>query len=97
MKALWKWGGEFFGYQEGDSLWTLDGRHVGQFHGDQIFGSDGSYVGEIRNGDRLITNRSSKAQRVSSFSPYSRRVGIVPHVGYIGYVMIVGYEDFPTL
>ena len=36
MKALWKWGGEFFGYQDGDSLWTYDGRHLGRFDGDPV-------------------------------------------------------------
>jgi hypothetical protein len=91
MTALWKWGGEFFGYREGDNLWTHDGRHVGRFQGDLIFGPDGSYLGELRNKNRLITNRSGRSRRGSSFMPYAQRVGIVPYVGYVGYVMIVGY------
>ena len=97
MKALWKWGGEFFGYQEDDRLWTHDGRHVGRFHGDEIFRSDGSYVGELRNGSRLITNIGAKARRIASFAPSAGRVGTVPYAGYVGYVMIAGYEDFPSL
>jgi hypothetical protein len=97
MKALWKWGGEFFGYQDGDGLWTHDGRHVGRFHGDLIFGPDGRYLGELRSNDRLITNRNNGVRRGSSFTPYGRRVGTVPYVGYVGYVMIAGYENFPSL
>jgi hypothetical protein len=97
MTALWKWGGEFFGYRDGDDLWTHDGRHVGRFAGDLVFGPDGRYLGELRNDDRLIACRSSKSQRGYSFAPYARRVGTVPYVGYVGYVMIAGYEDFPSL
>jgi hypothetical protein len=97
MKTLWKWGGEFFGYRDRDSLWTHDGRHVGRFQGDQIFGPDGRYLGELRSNNRLITDRSCKSRRGPSFTPHGRRIGIVPYVGYVGYVMIVGYEDFPSL
>lgn len=97
MTALWKWGGEFFGYWQGECLWTHDGRHVGRFQGDLIFGPDGRYLGEVRNKNRLITNRNARSRRASSFMPYATRVGTVAYVGYVGYVMIVGYEDFPTL
>src|SRR5215211_1959314 len=44
---LWTWGGECFGYRDGDELWTYDGRHVGRFQNDEIYGSSGSYLGEL--------------------------------------------------
>jgi hypothetical protein len=97
MTALWKWGGEYFGYRDGDNLWTHDGRHVGRFRGDLIFGPNGRYLGELRNSNRLITNRSRSSRRGSSFTPYASRVGRVPYVNYVGYVMLAGYDDFPSL
>lgn len=38
MQWLWTWGGESFGYRDGDNLWTHTGQHVGRFHGDEVFG-----------------------------------------------------------
>jgi hypothetical protein len=96
MTNLWTWGGEYFGYREGDSLWTHDGRHVGQFQGSDVFGRDGGYLGELMNGDRLIRSRSKKSTRGGSFAPYGRRVGVVKSVNYVGNVMYAGYEDFPS-
>ena len=96
MQWLWTWGGVCFGYRDGDELWTHDGRHVGRFHGDQVYGPDGRYLGELRNGNRLITNRARSAARKSSFAPRGQRVGYVRPVNYVGYVMLAGYEDFPA-
>lgn len=31
MDWLWNWGGECFGYREGDSLFTYFGHEVGRF------------------------------------------------------------------
>ena len=41
MDWFWNWGGECFGYREGDSLFTYYGREVGRFDGEGIFGSNG--------------------------------------------------------
>ena len=95
MEWLWTWGGVSFGYREGDNLWTHDGRHVGRFHDDEVYAPTGFYLGELRNKNRLITNRGKKHFRRSSFAPYGNRAAYVPYVNYVGYVMYVGYEDFP--
>ena len=47
MDWLWNWGGECFGYREGDSLFTYFGHEVGRFDGEEIFGSNGRYLGEV--------------------------------------------------
>ncbi len=95
MKALWTWGGTFFGHRDGDELWTHDGLHVGRFHDDEVYGPDGRYLGEIKSENRLITCLSKKSRRKGRFTPYASRVGSVPYVGYVGYAMYAGYEDFP--
>jgi len=97
MQWLFKWGGKCFGYRNNGDLWTHDGRHVGRFHEDEIYGPDGRYLGEIKNETRLITNKSKKNRRKSSFTSYGNRVGYVKCVDYVGSVMYVGYEDFPDL
>ncbi len=91
---FWTWRGTFFGFRQENQLFTHDGVEVGRFDGDEIYGSDGYYLGEIGLENRLITNRSKKSYRRSSFTP-SRITGIVSYVGYVGYVMYAGYEDFP--
>lgn len=64
MQWVWTWGGQCFGYRDGDHLWTHDGRHVGRFDGDQVYGrGDGSYLGVVMSNDRLITNTSKKSWR----------------------------------
>jgi hypothetical protein len=95
MERLWTWGGEFFGYRDGDRLWTHDGRNVGRFHDDEIYGMDGRYLGEVK-GDRLVTKRSKKSKCKSRFQPALNRVGIVKSVNRVGRVLGVGYEDFPN-
>lgn len=96
MEALWTWGGVFFGHRDGDDLWTFDGRHIGRFNGEEIYGPDGRYLGELKNDNRLITCISKKARRRGSFSPYAHRMGFVPYVNCVSYVMYAGYEDFPA-
>ncbi len=96
MLMLWTWGGEFFGYREGDDLWTHDGHHVGRFIKDEVFGRDGRYLGEIMQKDRLITSTMKGIQRSGIFTPYGKRVGIVKYVKYAGYAMYAGYRDFPS-
>jgi len=93
---VWTWthGGKSFGYREDDELWTFDGRHVGHFDGEDIYGPGGGYLGEIYGG-RLITCLSKKGWAGNRFTPFGYRVGYVPYVNYVGFVMLVGYEDFP--
>lgn len=96
MIQLWNWGGDYFGYRDGDELWTHDGRQVGRFYGDQIHGPDGRYVGEMNRG-RLIT-------RLSKHSPPKERIVPAPNrppvgrlvAGRGGYGSYPGYEDFLT-
>jgi hypothetical protein len=95
MGWFWTWGGNCFGFREGDALYTYLGLQIGQFHGDEIYASDGRYLGEIMSGDRLITDRSKKNWRQSSFSP-TRCSGYARYASYSGYPMYAGYEDFPS-
>ena len=94
MEMLWTWGGRFFGYQEGHSLYTHFGKHVGAFQEKTVYSIQGQYLGELMNG-RLITHPGKKSWRSGLVPQHADRVGIVPHVNYVGYVMIAGYEDFP--
>lgn len=94
MEWFWTWGGECFGYRNGDSLFTYFGREAGRFDGEEIYGRDGRYLGEIRNNNRLITKVSRKNRVRGSFAPRTGG-GYVRYVNYVGYVMYVGYEDFP--
>jgi hypothetical protein len=47
MEWFWNWGGECFGYREGDALYAYHGLQVGRFDEDEVYGSDGRYLGEI--------------------------------------------------
>jgi hypothetical protein len=96
MQWLWNWGGECFGYRDGDNLWTSDGKHVGRFYSDEIYGRDGRYLGELRNQNRLITHRSKSSWRKPGFSPYGGRAAYARYANYAGYAMYAGYEDFPS-
>jgi hypothetical protein len=96
MDWLWTWGGTCFGYRNGDNLWTHDGRHVGHFTGDEVYASDGRYLGELKNGNRVISNRSKSSRRKNAFTPLGRRTGYVRYTNYTGYVMYTGHEDFPA-
>jgi len=97
MDWVWTWKGRCFGYIDNDCLWTYDGRHVGKIIDGEIYGRDGKYLGEVKNDNRLITNKSKKSGRSYSFTPYSKRVGYAKYVNYAGYAMYAGYEDFPEL
>jgi hypothetical protein len=97
MNWVWTWGGTCFGYLDGDDLITHDGRHVGRKNDDgDIYSPKGRYLGEVRNKNRLITNRAKKSWVGYAFAPYARRVGFVRYVNYVGYVMYAGFEDFPS-
>jgi len=43
MDWFWNWGGECFGYRDGESLFTYFGKEAGRFDGERIYGSDGRY------------------------------------------------------
>ena len=92
----WACEGTYFGCREGNDLCTHYGRHAGRVHGDEVYAPDGYYLGELRNDDRLITSTSKQNRRQSSFTPHGSRVKHVPLVDYVGYVMVVGCEDFPA-
>ena len=96
MTWLWTWGGRSFGYREEDELFTHDGQHIGHFIEEEVYGPDGAYLGEVHQ-ERLIRNKSKAAKRSPSWAPSASRAAIVNYVGYVGYVMIAGYEDFPKL
>jgi hypothetical protein len=93
---LWTWGGESFGYREGDELWAHDGRHVGRFDADKIYGPDGCYLGEILDGNRLITAKFRISMRQPSFTMQQRRPGSPRRRRLPGYVMPTGFEDVPV-
>ena len=94
MQWLWNWGGDCFGYRDGDDLWTHDGRHVGRFARDAVHGPDGRYLGEVQD-ERLITRRSDRGRLEAGFVPYARRAPYARYAPYVGYAMYAGYEDFP--
>lgn len=96
MKWFWTWGGECFGYRDGDDLWTYDGRHVGRFYDDEIYGTDGKYLGEVMSENRLITHSSKKHWVKNVFALYGNRAAFARYINYVGYVMYAGYEDFPA-
>ncbi len=93
MEWVWTWKGISFGYIVNGNLRTHDGKHVGKFYDDEIYGRDGRYLGEIKNENRLITCKSKKNRRKSSFAPYAKNAG---YANYAGYAMYAGYEDFPS-
>ena len=93
MKWFWTWDGISFGYREKDDLFTHDGRHVGRFYENEIYSPKGYYIGEIME-DRLITNISKKQNRKSGFSTYLSRIGHIDSIDQVGYIMVLGYEDF---
>ena len=95
MKWLHTWGGTSFGYKDEDgNLWTHDGKHVGKFREEIVFSPSGDYLGELRNG-KLI-KKSNHNARSNTFAPRMTRVGYVNHIDHVGYVMIAGFEDFPS-
>jgi hypothetical protein len=53
MGWFWNWGGECFGYRDGESLFTYFGKEAGRFDGEEIYGSNGRYLGEVMSDNRL--------------------------------------------
>lgn len=96
MKWVWNWGGECFGYFDGDDLWTYSGKHVGKRFEDEIYGPDGAYMGEVMNSNRLIFNHAKATRRRYGFAAYGRRSGYARYASYSGYSMYSGYQDFES-
>jgi hypothetical protein len=66
MDWFWNWGGECFGYRDGESLFTYFGKEIGRFDGEEVYGSnDRAYFPRIgfRNHSRIrnrpLPSRSS--------------------------------------
>ena len=94
---LWTWGGECFGYHEGDELWTYNGRHVGRFdRHEEVYARDGRYLGEVMSNDRLITKTSKKSWRREAFEQHGRRGADTRYANHDGYLMYAGHEEFPS-
>jgi len=47
--------------------------------------------------NQVITNKSKKSWRRSSFAPYAKRAGYTKYADYVSYTMYAGCEDFPKL
>jgi hypothetical protein len=95
VNLTWTWGGKDFGDRDGDELWTYDGRHVGRFHGTKVYAPDGRYLGELQHGDRLITQTSKRPRPRNAFTPLPDQPTRATFIGFGGFPMPVGCEDFP--
>ena len=91
---LWTWGGDHFGFKDGQNLWTYEGRHVGRFRRTEVFHPDGAYMGDVIQG-RLVVVWSKSARRASSFTPSENRAGTKRFAGREPYDMLSGFKDFP--
>ena len=61
----WAWGGKYIGSRSGEYLYSSAGNPIGVFCGNELYDFSGKYIGEIRNGNRIIVNKSSKNKRRS--------------------------------
>ena len=95
MEWLWTWGGECFGYREGDYLWTYDGKHVGCFHDDELYAPDGSYLGEIKQGNRLVIDRSKYGRSKTQFKRSIDRLALPQCENCQPLTLYLGHKDFP--
>jgi hypothetical protein len=96
MEWLWTWGGECFGYREGDDLWTYGGKHVGCFHGLELYAPDGWYLGEIKQGNRLVIDRSKSGRTVPPFTRSIDRLACPRYGDYPALTLYLGHRDFPS-
>lgn len=92
---MWTWGGKFFGYIDDELLFTYTGICAAKLVDGDLYDRSGSYLGEVMSEDRLIVNGSKKGQ-IGSIAPLVRSAAIAPFIDYVGYVMYVGYSDFPS-
>jgi hypothetical protein len=92
MDWLWNWGGECFGYREGESLFTYFGKEIGRFDGEEIFGNNGRYG----RGHERPPDHEAVQEKLGEGSFGPRRSGsYARYANYAGYAMYAGYEDFP--
>ena len=94
MMWLWTWGGECFGYREGDYLWTYLGKHAGCFHGDEVYASNGWDLGEIKQGNRLVVDRSKSGQLKPQFAQAIDRLTCPRNDHYPALTLYLGHKDF---
>jgi hypothetical protein len=92
---LWTWGGNDFGDRDGDELWTYDGRHIGHFYGTEVYAPNGRYLGEVQHDDHLITRTAKQLRHRSVFTPLPDRPARAAFIGFGGFPIPFGYEDFP--
>ncbi|MXZ54915.1 MAG: hypothetical protein F4227_02740 [Gammaproteobacteria bacterium] len=94
MTHYWTWRGTYFGYRRDNCLFTHKGKCIGHFSGEEIYGRDGRYLGEVRNKNRLITNKS-KFNRRGRSAPNLQGGAYARYANYAGFAMYAGFEDFP--
>ena len=92
---LWTWGGESFGFRDGNTLFAADGRQVGRFYENEVYGQNGDYLGELGDSDRLITRQARLGRTKSPFVPRIR-MGKMQHLNRLGRLMRLGCQDFPS-
>jgi hypothetical protein len=96
MNCMWRWGGSFFGYLEGENLWNYDGKHIGKLRREMIYGADGRYLGERREGNRLITQVDAEHSPIPAFIPFTSRPPANRYDSAAGRPLPAGHEDFPA-
>jgi 4-fold beta flower protein len=96
MEWLWTWGGECFGYREDDYLWTYDGKHVGCFRGDELYAPEGSYLAEIKQGNRLVIDRSKYGRSIPQFKRSMDRLTCPRCENYPPLTLYLDHKDFPS-
>lgn len=89
----WSWRGKYIGFRDDDFLFSKTGKPLGYFSGDEAFDFDGNYIGEIMNTDRIIVYKSKRTRRNSCCAKPCKHAGM-SYCDYVGYAMLVGYEDF---
>jgi len=92
---LWTWGGESFGFRDGDALFAANGKQVGRFHETEVYGADGRYLGELGDTDRLLTRRSRLGRKKSAFAPRVR-MARMRRLNRLARLMRIGCQDFPS-
>ena len=96
MYWLSTWGGECFGYREGDNLRTYTGKHVGCFHDDEVYAPHGWYMGEIRLGNRLVIDRGKSARSKPRFVRCTDRLACLRLDHCQPLTFYLSYKDFPS-
>jgi hypothetical protein len=64
-------------------------------HDNVRYAPDGRYLGELQRDDHLITRIVKQPRRRRAFTPLPDRPARPTFIGFGGFPMPVGYEDFP--